>query len=110
MREGGYAPDSLSEGGYAPDSLREGGYASDSLSEGGYVTDSLSEGGYVTDVRHAPEQVVEACEQLAGTATAGGRQVPDCRRAVVYGNGGVAPPALPLPRQPPTRGYCLQFF
>jgi hypothetical protein len=79
------------------DSLREGGYVPNSLREGGYVPDSLREGGYVTDVRHAPEQVVEACEQLAGTATAGGRQVPDCRRAVVYGNGGVAPPALPLP-------------
>ena len=31
--------------------------------------------------------MVEALEQLAGTAW--GRQVPDCRTAAVYGNGGI---------------------
>ena len=31
--------------------------------------------------------IIEACEQLAGRA--GARQVDGCRRALVYGNGGI---------------------
>jgi len=33
--------------------------------------------------------IVEACEQLTLAATEGERQVPDCKTAAVYGNGGV---------------------
>mmetsp|Transcript_36109 Transcript_36109/g.112821 ORF Transcript_36109/g.112821 Transcript_36109/m.112821 type:complete len:302 (-) Transcript_36109:265-1170(-) len=33
--------------------------------------------------------LIEAFEQLSLTATEGGRQIPNCKRALVYGNGGV---------------------